>query len=137
MTKVTPAELEKLRGLARQASYRAYAPYSNYPVGVAILAEDGRTYVGCNVENASYPLGMCAERNAIGHMIAGDSLAIKAVVVYTPTPKPASPCGGCRQVINEFGPEAEIYSFCDGPDTIIKTLSELLPDAFGPNNLRN
>ena len=97
----------------------------------------GEIFSGCNVENASYGLTICAERNAIFQAVAqGDGpLVIRAVVVFTPTSEPTAPCGACRQVINEFGPDAEVFSVCDGPSTITSRLSELLPDAFGPHNL--
>jgi len=135
MPALTDQELRRLQDLARKAAASAYAPYSSFAVGAAILTEDGATYTGCNVENASYPLGMCAERNAIGQMVALGGKKIIAVVVYTPTPEPASPCGGCRQVINEFGPHAHIYSYCDGPEVLSAPLPTLLPHAFGPHNL--
>ena len=77
-----------------------------------------------------------AERNAIFQMVARGGGRLRAVVVYTPTPTPAAPCGSCRQVANEFGPDAEVLSFCDGPGVLRRRLSELLPDAFGPGNLR-
>ncbi len=122
---------------ARQASARAYCPYSRFRVGAAVLAADGRTFTGCNVENASYGLTICAERNAIFRAVAqvDGPLVIRAVVIYTPTPEPTAPCGACRQVINEFGPAAEIRSICDGPRDLQFRLSDLLPAAFGPGNL--
>ena len=85
-----------------------------------------RSSAGCNVENASYGLTICAERNAIFQAVAkgGGPLVIRAVVVFTPTPEPTAPCGACRQVINEFGPDAEILSVCDGPATITNRLDE-------------
>jgi cytidine deaminase len=122
---------------ARQAATRAYCPYSHFRVGAAILAEGGRIFTGCNVENVSYGLTICAERNAIFQAVAQfeGRLVIRAVVIYTPTPEPTAPCGACRQVINEFGPDAEIRSLCDGPRDLRFRLSELLPAAFGPGNL--
>jgi cytidine deaminase len=127
--------LKQLGDVARSASQHAYCPYSNFRVGAAILTEDEQTYAGCNVENASYGLTICAERNAIFQMVAKASSPIRAIAIYTPTATPSAPCGACRQVINEFGPQAEVVSFCDGPDVLRKKLSELLPDAFGPQNL--
>jgi cytidine deaminase len=122
---------------ARAASARAYCPYSHFRVGAAVLAEGGRIFSGCNVENASYGLTICAERNAVFQAVAQleGCLVIRAVVIYTPTPEPTAPCGACRQVINEFGPDAEIRSICDGPRDLRLRLSELLPAAFGPGNL--
>jgi len=122
---------------ARQAASHAYCPYSRYRVGAAILTGRGEIFAGCNVENASYGLTICAERNAIFQAVArgGGPLVIRAVVVFTPTPEPTAPCGACRQVINEFGPDAEVISACDGPGMIRNRLSELLPGAFGRSNL--
>ena len=130
------ATLRKLIDAARDASARAYCPYSRFRVGAAVLTDKDEIISGCNVENASYGLTICAERNAIFHAVARGTTRIQAVVVYTPTPKPSAPCGACRQVINEFGPDAEVLSVCDGPEVLRKRLSELLPEAFGPQNLK-
>ena len=102
-----------------------------------MLTERGEIFSGCNVENASYGLTICAERNAIFQAVGQERrpLVIRAVVVFTPTAQPTAPCGACRQVINEFGPDAEVISVCDGPAVIEHRLSELLPEAFGPGNL--
>jgi cytidine deaminase len=113
----------------------AYAPYSKFQVGAAVLLHDGRIFTGCNVENASYGLTICAERNAIFQAVASGSKQIAVVMVYTPTAIPSAPCGACRQVINEFGPEAEVYCVCDGKDTLHASTRELLKHAFGPQNL--
>jgi cytidine deaminase len=120
---------------ARGASARAYCPYSRFRVGAAVLTGDGTVVAGCNVENASYGLTVCAERNALFQAVALGHTRVRAVAIYTPTPTPSAPCGACRQVINEFGPDAEVLSVCDGPDVLQTTLAELLPDAFGPRNL--
>ena len=122
---------------ARNAAASAYCPYSRFHVGAAVLTARGEIFSGCNVENASYGLTICAERNAIFQAVVkgGAPLAIRAVVVFTPTPNPTAPCGACRQVINEFGPDAEILSVCDGPGVIEHRLGALLPEAFGPGNL--
>jgi cytidine deaminase len=128
--------LKDLVAHAKHASKRAYCPYSGFPVGAAVMTDTGDVFTGCNVENASYGLTICAERNAVFQMAARGKQRIKVVVVYTPTQKPASPCGACRQVINEFGPEARLVSVCDGADRIDTTLDKLLPSAFGPRNLR-
>jgi cytidine deaminase len=128
-------DFQNLAAAARAASEQAYCPYSNFRVGAAVLTEDGAVFSGCNVENASYGLTICAERAAVFHAAAKGHRSIVAVAVYTPTTFPTSPCGACRQVINEFGPEAEVVSVCDGPQKIHSKLSELLPHAFGPQNL--
>lgn len=127
--------LDEMGRRAKAASEKAYCPYSRFPVGAVLLTDDGHLFAGCNVENASYGLTMCAERNAAFQMAAQGKRKIVAVVIYTPTPKPSAPCGACRQVINEFGPDALVVSVCDGPDVLKKKLSDLLPDAFGPANL--
>ena len=129
------ARIQKFIAIAKKASARAYCPYSKFRVGAAALTTAGEVYSGCNVENASYGLTICAERNAVFRMVAAGGKTLAAVVIYTPTDKPTAPCGACRQVINEFGPDALIISACDGPDFLKKALSDLLPDAFGPGNL--
>lgn len=133
----SPDQLKQLMAAARQAARRAYAPYSRFPVGAAILTRSGRVYTGCNVENASYGLCNCAERTAIFNAIAAGEkkLRISCVAIYTPTAEPAAPCGACRQVINEFGPRARIISTCRGRGVLDSTLDQLLPAAFGPANL--
>ena len=115
---------------AKAASDRAYCPYSGFRVGAAVLTTSGDTFVGCNVENASYGLTICAERNAVFAMVAAGGRDIAAVVVYTPTIAPSAPCGACRQVINEFGRDARVIGVCDGADRIDLPQSELLPEAF-------
>jgi cytidine deaminase len=135
MTKISDAALRRLEKSARLAATRAYAPYSKFPVGAAALGGSGRVYAGCNVENASYGLCNCAERTSIFSAIAAGEKLIKAVAVYTPTPLPTAPCGACRQVINEFGPDAVVISVCDTKNRIDTRLSALLPAAFGPGDL--
>jgi cytidine deaminase len=122
---------------ARQAAAQAYCPYSRFRVGAAVLTDRGEIFSGCNVENASYGLTICAERNAIFQAVARSKgpIVVQAIVVFTPTVLPAAPCGACRQVINEFGPDAHVLSVCDGEEIIENRLSELLPRAFGPSNL--
>lgn len=144
VVELSPGYLDYLRRAARDAAKRAYCPYSRFRVGsaVAYVVPDVPVGVysfrsGCNVENASYGLTICAERNAIFAAVGeGDHFqSVAAVVIYTPTQTPTAPCGACRQVINEFGPGARIYSYCDGPDVIDTSLDLLLPGAFGPQNL--
>lgn len=134
--KLSAPTLRRLEKAARAAAKRAYAPYSQFNVGAAILAGSGRVYTGANVENASYGLCNCAERTAIFQAVAAGERNVRAVAVYTPTPTPTMPCGACRQVINEFGPEALVISVCDSAARVELTLGALLPDAFGPENLR-
>ena len=132
---VSDDDLERLARAAREASRRAYCPYSKFRVGAAVLSGSGEIAAGCNVENASYGLTICAERNAVFQAVARGQTAIRAVAVYTPTATPTAPCGACRQVLNEFGPDAVVLCVCDGPDSIRATLSDLLPRSFGPKNL--
>ena len=135
MPDVPEATLQELVASARSASERAYCPYSRFPVGAALLTSDGRIFVGCNVENASYGLTICAERNAVFAMVAAGARDVAAIVVYTPTELPSAPCGACRQVLNEFGPAARVVCIGDGADRIDAPTSALLPGAFGPHNL--
>ena len=135
MGALTDATVRAMVAAARAASDRAYCPYSRFRVGAAVLTEEGAIVAGCNVENASYGLTICAERSAVFQAVAGGQAMIRGVVIFTPTPEPTAPCGACRQVLNEFGPVAEVISVCDGPGVIRTTVAELLPDAFGPRNL--
>src|SRR5260221_5656245 len=100
---ISSAVIDDLKRRARDAARHAYAPYSNFPVGAAVLADDGNVHVGANVENASYGLAMCAERTAIFQAVARGARRIRAVAVYTSTQTVTTPCGACRQVIAEFG----------------------------------
>jgi cytidine deaminase len=127
----------KLLKAATHARSRAYAPYSKFKVGAAILAEDGAIYAGGNVENAAYPNGVCAETSAISAMVLGGAKKIRAIAVVAGGPKLVSPCGGCRQRIAEFAdPETPVH-IC-GPEGVRKTLTiaELLPESFGARNLK-
>src|SRR5579864_6622228 len=102
---VSDDDIQQLLRAARSASRQAYCPYSRFAVGAALLSADGRVFAGCNVENASYGLTICAERNAIFQAVAAGERRIQAIAIYTPTPTPSAPCGACRQVLYEFGPE--------------------------------
>src|SRR6478736_9084753 len=123
----TPAQLRKLKAAAKTAAARAYAPYSKFHVGAAVLTDSGRIFAGCNVENASYGLCNCAERTAIFSAVAAKERKLQCVVVYTPTKTATAPCGACRQVIFEFGPQARVISFCDGKEVVDTTITALLP----------
>ena len=136
MTKLTPAARRRLEKSARAAIKTAYAPYSKFAVGSAVLAGSGKIYAGVNVENASFGMCNCAERTAIFSAIAAGEKEIAAVVVYTPTATPTAPCGACRQVINEFGPDAAILGICDSPRRLDTKLPAIFGAAFGPKNLR-
>lgn len=127
--------IRRLETAARRAAKSAYAPYSRFRVGAAVLTDGDKIFAGCNVENASYGLCNCAERTAIFSAIAAGARRVRAVVVYTPTRGVTAPCGACRQVINEFGPDALVISVCDTGARLDSTASNLLPDSFGPRNL--
>jgi cytidine deaminase len=116
---------------ARESAKRSYCPYSKFAVGAAVLTAGGRIFAGCNVENASFGLSICAERVAVFRAIAEGERTIEAVAVYTPTPEPVMPCGACLQVLSEFGPSATVVSICDGGDRMEAALHLLLPRAFG------
>ncbi|MDE0948449.1 MAG: cytidine deaminase [Candidatus Thioglobus sp.] len=120
----------------REAMSKAYVPYSNYPVGVLIVTDNGNTYTGCNVENASYPLGNCAEASAIASMIMGGEKKIKHIYVMTKNDEGGIPCGGCRQRIREFSDSNTEVFMCskDGVQGRVN-ISELLPNSFGPEHL--
>jgi cytidine deaminase len=120
----------QLADAAKAACTHAYAPYSRFPVGAAVLTDAGAIASGCNVENASFGLTSCAERNAIFRAVADGATKIAALVVYTPTPEPASPCGACRQIIAEFGDAAIVRCICDGPAQLQYPLAEWLPHRF-------
>lgn len=132
---ISAATLRRLEKAARTAAKGSYSPYSKFRVGAAILTGSGKVFTGANIENASYGLCNCAERTAIFTAAAAGERKLRAVAVYTPTPTATMPCGACRQVINEFGPQAIVVSVCDSKDRIETTLPALLPAAFGPEDL--
>ena len=115
---------------------RAYAPYSKFQVGAAILADDGNINAGCNVENAAYPQGSCAEASAIAAMLAGGGRRIRRIYVTGPGRDPVTPCGGCRQRIREFAdPDVVVISHGVDGTPLHQTIAELLPHSFGPEYL--
>jgi len=121
---------------AKAARANAHAPYSGFAVGACLKGKGGRLYAGCNVENAAYPQGQCAEATAIGVMVAAGEKEIVEILVVAESAEPVSPCGGCRQRLNEFaGPETPVH-LC-GLDGLRRTmtLGELLPLSFGPRQL--
>jgi cytidine deaminase len=128
---------EQLLVAAREAATRAYAPYSQFPVGAALLTDDGTVITGCNVENASYGLTVCAERTAVFSAAAAGHRTVVAVAVTAPRLAAVTPCGACRQVLNEFKPrDRDLIVILDslaGPEQV--PLDALLPRAFGPIDL--
>ena len=128
--------IDALFEAALAARERAYAPYSHYRVGAALADESGRVFAGCNVENAAYPVGTCAEAGAIAAMAAGGGRRIEAILVVADGPALVAPCGACRQRIREFATEDTPVHLADlGRVKRTLTLGDLLPFAFGPDTL--
>ena len=133
---ISEAVLDALKRRAREAAAHAYAPYSGFAVGAAVLTDGGEIHSSTNVENASFGLSNCAERNAIFQAVAHGARKLAALAVYTPTASATMPCGACRQVLAEFGADA-IVNCCTDDDAREQrfALAELLPAAFGPASL--
>ena len=122
---------------ARAARERAYAPYSHFAVGAALLDEQGRVHAGCNVENAAYPQGQCAEASAIAHLVLAGGSRIVAAVVVGVADDPVTPCGGCRQRLREFASDdAPVWAADLQAVRARYTLGQLLPASFGPGHLK-
>jgi cytidine deaminase len=135
---VTRPSREELVAAARAARERAYAPYSGFRVGAALLTDGGEVVTGANVENASYGLAICAERAAVAAAVARGHRRFEAIAVATPGPDPGTPCGACRQVLREFprGVDLEVVCAGEAGDRVLATtLGALLPDSFGPDSL--
>jgi cytidine deaminase len=130
-----PGTWQLLRERSLGAMDRAYAPYSSFRVGAALLAADGSIVEGCNVENAAYPAGMCAERVAVGAAVARGLRDFQALALATEAETPTPPCGICRQVLMEFAPNLSVLSVTRKGAEARWTMSELLPDAFTPTSL--
>jgi cytidine deaminase len=136
LTEIPESALAHLLEAARAAQHRAHAPYSHFPVGAAVLDEQGRVHAGCNVENAAYPLGTCAEAGAIAAMVLAGGLRVSAMAVVGNGPNPVTPCGGCRQRLREFAsPETPVVVGDQDRVLARHTLAGLLPASFGPGNL--
>jgi cytidine deaminase len=126
---------QRLRVLAERSAARAYAPYSRFKVGAALLTRSGRVFVGCNVENASYGGTVCAERNAVGAAVVAGETDIVAIVVFTHAERPTPPCGICRQVLIEFNPTMQIVSYNAAGLSQRWVANELLPASFSRRDL--
>jgi cytidine deaminase len=127
---LTPEEIAKLIEAARQVREKAYAPYSGFKVGAALLADDGHVYQGCTVENAAYSLTNCAERTALFQAVSKGSRKFKAIVIFADTEEYCSPCGACRQVIFEFGQDIMVIQANKHGKYVISSIKELLPSGF-------
>jgi cytidine deaminase len=134
MSELTDRDVDRLVDAAAAVRLRAHAPYSSFAVGAAVLDSEGAIHVGCNVENASYGLGVCAERNAIAAAVAAGGSALTGIAVVTGISPPASPCGACRQVLAEFGDYTVILANLSGK-RVVTRVSELLPNAFSAESL--
>lgn len=122
--------MTELEALAKSAIDRSYSPYSGFAVAAVVLDESGNAHIGVNVENASYGLTQCAERTAICTAVAAGAKSISAIVIYTPTNSPCTPCGACLQVIKEFAENVNINCICDSEERVETNLTELIPQAF-------
>lgn len=123
-------DYKELMDKAIEVSKSAYVPYSHFPVGACVLTTSGKTYCGCNFENGSYGLTICAERNAIGSAIADGEKKIKAIAIYSPKMNKCMPCGACRQVIAEFAESDTVVLQKIGEEIRPYTINELLPETF-------
>jgi cytidine deaminase len=135
VTAPSDAALEELISAAATVRGQAYVPYSGFHVGAALLA-GGRVFTGVNVEIASYPISVCAERNAVAAMVIAGERTIDAVAVVTGADEPTPPCGGCRQALWEFGRDAVVVCATTGGARTTSTMRELLPGAFGRESFR-
>jgi cytidine deaminase len=139
---LTEPQQQALLAAARDAQLKAYAPYSSYRVGAAVLDDQGRIHAGCNVENAAYPEGLCAEASALAAMVLAGSTRAHAVLVVGSGGNSAggwiTPCGGCRQKLREFGaPDMRVVSANEHAVGPSRTLADLLPESFGPDHLKS
>ncbi|MFF3953107.1 cytidine deaminase [Streptomyces sp. NPDC001890] len=132
MTAAAEVDWAALRSAARSVMTRAYVPYSHYPVGAAALVDDGRTVSGCNVENASYGIGLCAECGLVSQLHATGGGRLTHFTCVDGAGEILVPCGRCRQLLYEFGGPELVLETPDG----LRTLDEMLPQAFGPNHLK-
>jgi cytidine deaminase len=128
---------ERLRAAAAEAMARAYAPYSDFRVGAALLTGGGAVITGCNVENSSYPAGICAERGALAAAVAAGHRTFAHLAIVTDADEPTSPCGMCRQALVEFAPDLTITSYTTSGAEARWSLADLLPHPFTPQSLHH
>lgn len=129
-SRLNAALIDEMRRQAVAAAEAAYAPYSQFRVGAVVVDEEDRIFKGCNVENASFGLTICAERAAVATAVAHGARRLRAIMIFTPTPTLTPPCGACRQVLAEFGSEMEVHLVNDGSKAVYR-LADLLPISFG------
>jgi cytidine deaminase len=132
---IDTVDWDALRDAAAEARERAYAPYSGFAVGAALVSRGGQVFTGCNVENASYGLSLCAERSALAAAITSGAREYVALAIVAPGPTPASPCGMCRQVLSEFPPGFPVRCYTPEGTVLETSVAELLPHPFGPGHL--
>ncbi|MCC6241915.1 MAG: cytidine deaminase [Gemmatimonadaceae bacterium] len=137
MSSTAHQDLAELRGVADRARDAAWCPYSHFPVGAALEADDGRIFAGCNVENAAYPAGICAERVAVGAAVASGARRFTRIVITSAAHDPTPPCGICRQVLVEFAPTLDIYAIAPDGRVARWSLTDLLPSPFTPASLES
>lgn len=130
MVAIDEVKIKELIEKALMVKDKAYAPYSKFKVGAALLSESGEIFLGCNVENASYGLTNCAERTALFRAVADGNSKFRAIAIVADTEELCSPCGACRQVLAEFGPEIKVIMANSKGEYKVKTVNELLPGAF-------
>lgn len=133
---MTPEDWDALADAALAARENAYAPYSGYRVGAALRCMDGTVFLGCNVENASYPVSICAERGALSAAIVAGQRKLHAIAIATRGPQPGTPCGMCRQALSELAPDLEILLVTPENTRQTWSLTTLLPGSFGPSALK-
>ncbi|XP_024410079.1 cytidine deaminase [Desmodus rotundus] len=132
-----PKYIQQLVLCSHEAKKFAYCPYSHFPVGAAVLTRDGRIFSGCNIENACYPLGICAERTAIQKAVSEGHKDFRAIAIASDMQDDfISPCGACRQVMREFGTNWDVYMTKPDGTYNVRTVQELLPASFGPEDLQ-
>lgn len=129
-------EDDKLIQLAREVAAKAHAPYSGFKVGAALCTKDGRVFKGCNVESSSFGATVCAERAALCMAVANGRKSFDSIAIYTDTDDPTPPCGICRQFLMDFSPDMRVICASKTGKVICMTLSELLPNAFLPDQLK-